>query len=79
METWTAINTIRVIREFADRPLDAEHLDVTAVALAVALEDLDRRRLAGAVGTEQAEHLAGADLEALEGDARVELQRRGWT
>ena len=34
-----------------------------AVALAVALEDLDRRRLAGAVRAEQAEHLAGLDRE----------------
>ena len=27
METWTAINTIRVVREFADRPLEPAHLD----------------------------------------------------
>ena len=27
METWTAINTIRVVREFADRPLEAADLD----------------------------------------------------
>jgi nitroreductase len=27
METWTAINTVRVVREFADRPIDSEHLD----------------------------------------------------
>ena len=27
METWTAINTVRVVREFADRPIDPEHLD----------------------------------------------------
>ena len=27
METWTAINTIRVIREFADRPLETADLD----------------------------------------------------
>ena len=26
METWTAINTIRVVREFADRPIDPAHL-----------------------------------------------------
>ena len=36
---------------------------VAGVALAVALEDLDRRRLAGAVRAEQAEHLARLDLE----------------
>ena len=27
METWTAINTIRVVREFADRPIEPAHLD----------------------------------------------------
>jgi len=27
METWHAINSIRVVREFADRPLEPEHLD----------------------------------------------------
>ena len=27
METWTAINTIRVVREFADRPLETADLD----------------------------------------------------
>jgi nitroreductase len=27
METWRAINTLRVVRKFEDRPLAAEHLD----------------------------------------------------
>lgn len=27
METWQAINTVRVVRRFADRPLADEHLD----------------------------------------------------
>jgi len=27
METWTAINTIRVVREFANRPIEPDHLD----------------------------------------------------
>ena len=27
MDTWHAINTVRVVREFADRPLETEHLD----------------------------------------------------
>jgi nitroreductase len=27
METWQAINTIRVVRSFDDRPLEPEHLD----------------------------------------------------
>ena len=43
--------------------IDAEHLDGAAVARAVALEDLDGRRLAGAVRAEQAEHLARLDRE----------------
>jgi len=34
------------------RGIDAEHPDRTAVAAAIALEDLDRRRLAGAVRPE---------------------------
>ena len=42
----------------------AEHGDRAGVALAVALEDLDGRRLAGAVGAEEAEDLARGDLEA---------------
>jgi nitroreductase len=28
METWTAINSVRVVREFADRPLEPDHLDL---------------------------------------------------
>src|SRR4029077_4433186 len=40
-----------------------EHGDRAAVARSVALEDLDRRRLPGAVRTEQAEYLARLDLE----------------
>src|SRR5581483_800944 len=43
--------------------VDPEHLDLAAVARAVALENLDRRRLARAVRTEQAEHLAALDRE----------------
>jgi nitroreductase len=27
METWAAINSVRVVRQFADRPLAPEHLD----------------------------------------------------
>jgi nitroreductase len=27
METWQAINSVRVVRQFAERPLEAEHLD----------------------------------------------------
>ena len=27
METWHAINSVRVVRKFADRPLDPRHLD----------------------------------------------------
>ena len=43
--------------------VDAEDRDGAAVARAVALEHLDRRRLAGAVRSEQAEDLALLDLE----------------
>ena len=42
----------------------AEHGHVAAVARPVALEDLDRRRLAGAVRAEEPEDLALGDLEA---------------
>jgi nitroreductase len=27
METWKAINSVRVVRQFTDQPLEAEHLD----------------------------------------------------
>lgn len=27
MDVWQGINSVRVVRQFADRPLDAEHLD----------------------------------------------------
>ncbi len=50
-------------RPLAAAGVEAEHGDLAAVALPVALEDLDRRRLAGAVRAEQAEDLAGRDLE----------------
>src|SRR3954449_13615698 len=43
--------------------VEAEHRDDPARARAVALEDLDGRRLAGAVGAQQAEDLAARDLE----------------
>jgi hypothetical protein len=44
--------------------IEAEHGRASAVALAVALQDLDRRRLARAVRTEEPEHLALRDVEA---------------
>ena len=37
--------------------------ELAGAAVVVALEDLDRRRLAGPVGAEEAEDLAGPDLE----------------
>src|SRR5216684_380474 len=40
-----------------------EHPALAARPLAVPLEDLDRRRLAGAVGAEEAEDLADGDVE----------------
>ncbi len=48
----------------------AQHLDVPAVALAVALEDLHGRRLAGAVGAEQGDALADLDVEVEAVDGR---------
>jgi hypothetical protein len=44
--------------------IEAQDLDLATVPCAVALEDLDRRRLPGAVRAEQAEDLARIDLEA---------------
>ena len=46
------------------RRVGAEHGHLPGVALPVALEDLDRRRLAGTVRPEEPEHLALGDLEA---------------
>jgi hypothetical protein len=43
--------------------VDAEHPDVAAGPAAVALENLDRRRLAGAVRPQEAEDLTGLHLE----------------
>src|SRR5947209_6286964 len=43
--------------------VEAQDAHLPAGAVAIALEDLHRRRLAGAVGAEQAEDLAAADLE----------------
>ena len=47
----------------AVRRVDAEHADLAVGARAEALEDLDRRRLAGAVRPEEGEDLAALDLE----------------
>ena len=44
-------------------PAQAEHFDVARVRLEQPLEDLDGRRLAGAVRAEQAEALARPHLE----------------
>src|SRR5919201_2068312 len=58
------------------RRVDPEHLDGAAVATAIALADLDRSRLAGDGGAQQAEHLSAGDLELdpaqrLDGDVRL--------
>src|SRR5205085_4011833 len=52
--------------------VEAEDVDGPRVPAAVALEDLDRRRLAGAVRAEEAEDLAVRDLEV---DAAHRLER----
>src|SRR5262249_11095229 len=53
---------------------EARDLDVARVGTAQRGEDRERRRLAGAVGAEEADHLARRDLEAhpVERDARTE-------
>src|SRR6476646_9890904 len=43
--------------------IPAEHLDLAGRALAIALEDLDRRRLAGTVRPEEGDDLAARDVE----------------
>src|SRR5439155_23594977 len=43
--------------------IDAENFDLARSAFAVALENLDRRRLAGAVRADEAEDLARTDVE----------------
>ena len=47
----------------ARRPCESENLDVAPVRREEALEDLDRRRLAGAVRTEEPEALAAPDVQ----------------
>ena len=51
-------------------PPAAEHFDIACVGLGKPLADLDRRRLAGAIGTKEAEALAGTngEVEAIDGD-----------
>src|SRR5262245_2885614 len=44
-------------------PAQAEHLDLSRVRCEQPLEDLDRRRLAGAVGTEETEAFAASHVE----------------
>src|SRR4029079_6002680 len=44
--------------------VEPEHRRLSTVAAAIALEDLDRRRLPCTVRPEKAEHLAFGDLEA---------------
>jgi nitroreductase len=74
METWTAINTIRVVRQFADRPVEPEHAERILNAARrtgsskneqvwtfIAIRDRARLRELAAVGA-YADHLAGAPL-----------------
>jgi len=64
--------------EIRTRRIGAQHLHFTRIALSVALDDLDRRRLAGAVRTEQTEDLAGAELEA-RCPSELRTRRRTWS
>ena len=74
METWTAINTIRVVREFADRPIEPAHLDRILNAgrrtassknrqdwAFIVVRDREHLRELAAVGRD-ASHLGGADV-----------------
>ena len=49
----------------------AEHADLAGVGAAVALEDLEQGGLAGAVGAEQGEQLAAADVRSTPSSART--------
>jgi len=49
----------------------AEHLDLARAGLAKALQDFDRRRLAGPVGAEEGEDLAAPDLQVDPADRLV--------
>ena len=55
-------------RALAATGIEAEHPHLAGVGAAMALEDLDQRGLAGAVGAEHGEHLAAAhgEVEAVE-------------
>jgi nitroreductase len=72
MDVWQAVNSIRVVREFADRPLDPEHLDRILNAARrtassknkqewafIVVRDRDHLRELTRVGR-YADHLAGA-------------------
>jgi nitroreductase len=74
MKVWDAINSVRVIRDFADRPLSAEHeariLNAARRTASskneqtwafIVVRDRDRLRELTAVG-KYADHLAGAGL-----------------
>ena len=74
METWTAINTVRVVREFADRPIEPAHVDRILNAgrrtassknrqdwAFIVVRDREHLRELAAVGR-YASHLAGAAL-----------------
>ena len=74
METWTAINTIRVVREFDDRPIGPDHLDRILNAgrrtassknrqdwTFIVVRDREHLRELTGVGR-YADHLAGAAL-----------------
>ena len=74
METWQAINTVRVVRKFSDEPIAAEHLERILNAgrrtgsskndqhwAFIVIRDRDHLRELAAVG-HYADHLAGATL-----------------
>jgi nitroreductase len=54
METWRAIDTVRVVREFADRPLDNAHLDRILHAARRTASSKNQQRWAFIVCTDRA-------------------------
>ena len=69
--SWSTIPIRSRIRELVVLRVGAEHRDLAGGAGAIALEDLDDRRLAGAVGAEEPEDGSARDREVDPGDRLV--------
>ncbi len=66
--SWSISPILRPQRVAVLRRVEAQHAHGAGIGPAVALEDLDGRGLAGAVGPEQAEQLTAAHLEGHAGE-----------